>query len=56
MSATVGNDLYDGTYAIWVSGSYEPPGQLVPPDERNPAMGPSILLSGGGVKDEQAGE
>ena len=33
-----------------VSGSNEPPGQFVPPDERKPAIGPSRLLTGGGVK------
>jgi hypothetical protein len=37
-------------YAMCVSGSNEPPGQLVPPDDRKPAIGPSALLTGGGVK------
>src|SRR6478735_8851259 len=50
MRPTVGNDLNEGMNATWVSGSYEPPGQLVPPDERKPPMNPSSLLTTGGVK------
>src|SRR5439155_16279447 len=49
-SPRIGIDVYDGMYAMCVSGSNEPPGQLVPPDDLNPAIGPSALLTGGGVK------
>src|SRR5437879_12554938 len=41
------------TYTVCVSGSYEPPGQLVPPaavPTVSVASGPSILLRAGGVK------
>jgi len=33
-----------------VSGSYDPPGQFVPPDDRKLPIGPSFRLTGGGVK------
>src|SRR4029077_9975899 len=45
--------LHACTYATCVSGSYEPPGQLVPPPAVptvSVASGPPILLSAGGVK------
>ena len=41
------------TYTVWVSGSYDPPGQLVPPcdpGETSVASVPSALLTDGGVK------
>src|SRR6266508_2810519 len=49
-SPRIGMAVNDGTYATWDSGSNEPPGQFVPPDDRKPAIGPSALLTGGGVK------
>ena len=48
--ASVGNDLNEGIKATCVSGSYEPPGQFVPPDERKVPIGPSSLLTTVGVK------
>src|SRR2546425_6395305 len=45
--------VWEYTYTMWVSGSYEPPGQFVPPpaDGRiRVAIGPSALLTTGGVK------
>src|SRR6266498_1082085 len=44
--------LVDETNRMWVSGSYEPPGQLVPPPaapSASVASGPSTLLTAGGV-------
>src|SRR5215813_8827588 len=44
--------LQANRYAVCVSGSYEPPGQFVPPEAVpvvNVPSGPSILLSAGGV-------
>src|SRR5262249_48404422 len=44
--------LHANKYAVCVSGSYEPPGQFVPPDAVpivSVPNGPSILLSVGGV-------
>src|SRR4030088_3472909 len=40
------------TYSVWVSGSYDPPGQFAPPidpGEVIEASGPPILLTEGGV-------
>ena len=45
---STGIAVNDGTYAMCDSGSNEPPGQFVPPDDRNPPIGPSFLLTGGG--------
>ena len=47
---STGIAVNEGTYAMCVSGSKEPPGQFVPPDDLNPPIGPSRLLTGGGVK------
>src|SRR5271154_1624583 len=44
--------LHANTYTLWVSGSYEPPGQLVPPaavPSVSVEYGPLTLLSTGGV-------
>src|SRR6266849_4955962 len=44
--------LHANTYTVCVSGSYDPPGQFVPPDAVptvSVPSGPSILLSVGGV-------
>src|ERR1051326_5878726 len=44
--------LQANRYAVWVSGSYEPPGQFVPPEavpSVSVASGPPTLLSTGGV-------
>src|ERR1041385_1104648 len=44
--------LHAYTYTVWVSGSYDPPGQLVPPlavPIVSVASGPPTLLSEGGV-------
>src|SRR5215475_9032698 len=46
-------ELHAYRYAMWVSGSYEPPGQFVPPDAVpivSVPSGPSCLLTVGGVK------
>ena len=46
-------DFDEDTYRICVSGSNEPPGQLVPPPAvamASVASGPSTLLTTGGVK------
>src|SRR5215467_16341042 len=46
------HELHAYTYTVCVSGSYEPPGQFVPPEAVpvvNVPSGPSILLSAGGV-------
>src|SRR5437762_14025803 len=46
------SDLVDDTYRMCVSGSNDPPGQLVPPPaapSASVASGPSSLLTTGGV-------
>ena len=46
-------DFCEFTYRMLVSGSYEPPGQFVPPPadaSTSVASGPSALLTTGGVK------
>src|SRR5437763_7116391 len=45
--------VFENTYMIFVSGSYEPPSQLAPPvaaGRMSVARGPSHLLTTGGVK------
>src|SRR5436190_14523800 len=47
------SDFVDETYRMCVSGSYDPPGQLVPPpaaEMASVASGPSTRLTTGGVK------
>ena len=42
----------ENTYKVWVSGSYEPPGQFAPPVAPGDTMVPSVpsrLLTEGGV-------
>src|SRR5690242_18028466 len=44
--------LCENTYNVWVSGSYDPPGQLAPPMAPGAPIvdsGPSALLTTGGV-------
>src|SRR5579872_151944 len=44
--------LWEKTYSVWVSGSYDPPGQFAPPNapgETIVASGPPSLLTDGGV-------
>src|SRR5439155_7502792 len=50
---SVAIDVWDATYSVCVSGSYEPPGQFVAAACApivNVAIGPSIRLTDGGVK------